>query len=650
VSELAKFRIGPWTVSPALNLLEREARSIKVEPRAMDVLVVLAQHGGAVVSVEELIASAWKGVVVGDGSVYLAIRQLRQVLDDSGDGARYIETIAKRGYRLTVPIEPVPVPAPASPAVAISVPVASAPAASASDTPAQVVTQPATGRAEKRPLLRWLIAALVGASIFAGVAFTTRDQPPRDSVKSVAVLPFENLSSDPEQAYFADGVTLEILNALSGVRDLRVTGQISSFHFKDRNQNRREAGATLGVGHLLEGSVRKAGDQVRITAQLSNASTGQQLWTETYERRLDDLFLIQDEIAKSVTNALQVKLAVGEVGREPGMTRNVAAYDAYLRGIALLDGRTESFPLAIADLQRAVALDPSFSIAWGRLSMASTNGAVVLPGRAEEWQRLSDEALEHAGALTPDAPHVLLWTGIRETRRGRWLEAASTFKRLEASYARYGMAHRAWQPRGVFLIFVGHVREALPALERARAEEPLSPDVAVYLGLAQAVKGDFTAALAEVDRGLELEGPDAPLLRAAFFIALNEHDPVEIHKRLRALIADSPPHPQHALARFVDAPAGAAAEIRRLASEASPVEKLALAFWAAYFQEPELSLQLWTQGHQSPDVLWQPLMRDVRKLPAFKDTVRELGLVDYWRTYGWSDFCRPIGDQDFTCS
>ena len=159
--------------------------------------------------------------------------------------------------------------------------------------------------------------------------------------------------------------------------------------------------------------MRKAGDQVRITAQLSNARTGEQLWSRDLRAQARRHLLIQDEIAKSVADALQVKLGVGDVGRVPGMTRNVAAYDEYLRGMSLnLDWRPESFPLAIAHLQRAVALDPSFSLAWAGLSAVYTNGALLVPDRAEEWLASGAEALEHARALTPDAPHVLLELGI----------------------------------------------------------------------------------------------------------------------------------------------------------------------------------------------------------------------------------------------
>jgi TolB-like protein/DNA-binding winged helix-turn-helix (wHTH) protein len=366
VSKAASIRIGPWTANPALNLLERGTLSIKIEPRAMDVLVLLARHDGAVVSVDEIIVSIWKGVIVGEGSVYLAISQLRQALDDPADGVRYIETIPKRGYRLTVPVEH------------------SEPNA----LPTQAAAQTPGHRPMKRPFRWWLAAGFAGVAIFAIFAATLRNGARPVSENSVAVLPFDNLSSDPEQAYFADGVTTELLNTLSRVRDLRVTGRTSSFHFKDRNENLRTIGDTLGVGHVLQGSVRKAGNQVRIAAQLSNARTGDQLWSETYERSLDDIFLIQDEIAKSVANALQVKLGVGDVGRMPGMTHNVAAYDEYLRGMALnLDWRAESFPLGIAHLQRAVALDPSFSLAWAGLHTVYVNGASFVPERAVEWRQ-----------------------------------------------------------------------------------------------------------------------------------------------------------------------------------------------------------------------------------------------------------------------
>jgi len=627
VSETASIKIGPWIASPALNLLESGTRSVRLEPRAMDVLMVLARRDGAVVSVEELMSSVWKGVIVGDGSVYLAIRQLRQALGDD-NGVSYIETIPKRGYRLTVPVEFL----------------------ETGRAPASTVPQ------TKLSSLRWVGAALIGAIIVGAVIFASipRNAAQPASAHSVAVLPFDNLSSDPEQAYFADGITVELVNALSRVRGLKVTGRVSSFHFKDRIESPRAIGEALGVEHVLEGSVRKSGDRVRIAAQLVNARTGDRLWSETYERRFDDVFSIQDEIATSVANALQIKLGVGDLARVPGMTRNVAAYDEYLRGMTLnIQWTPESFPPAIVHLERAVEIDPSFSVAWAGLHTVYVNGAAMTPDHAEEWRSNAAQALERARALTPDAPHVLLEIGIDESRRGQWLEAAQTFDRLQASYARYGMSDQAWGPRGTFLLAVGRVREAIPALERARTEEPLAVAFASFLGQADLADGNLAGAMAQVDRGLKLGGLETILHRAGLVIALTKNDRAEVRKRLDAMPENIPAvEISRKLAHFIDAPDGAAAEIRSLAANANTVEKTMLAQWAAFFHEPELSLELLTDVAprlSHPGMLWLPLLRDVRKLPGFKDLVRERGFVDYWHAYGWSDFCRPLGEEDFAC-
>jgi TolB-like protein/DNA-binding winged helix-turn-helix (wHTH) protein len=640
VSDVASIRIGAWTARLDLNLLERDGRSVRIEPRAMDVLALLARHGGAVVSIDELMASVWKGVVVGEGSVYLAIRQLRQALDDAAEGTRYIETITKRGYRLTVPVEYI---GPASGSIPAMHPVA---------------VHGGKKRWSRGMAVALLGMVLVGISLLAVFAANFHGDVRVTAVPSVAALPFENLSSDPEQAYFADGITTELLNALSRVRGLRVTARASSFRFKGSNEDLRTIGTALGVDDILRGSVRKAGDRVRISAQLSDARSGDQLWSETYERKLDDIFVIQDEIARSVAHALQVKLGVGrlfgvgEVGRAPGMTRNVAAYDEYLRGMELTVESTPEAPAqAIAHLQRAVALDPQFSIGWAGLHTACINGAFVVPARAAEWHQQGAAALEHARALTPDAPQVLLETGIAESRRGNWLKAASVSEQLQAAYVRYGMANQAHAPRGIFLLEVGRVHEAIPELERARAEDPLAVEFAGFLSSAYLADGNLTGALAEVDRGRKLKGLEIPLLRAGVVAALTTRNRAEIDRRL-GLIPDNAEdfRLDNAMAQFIDAPAGAAGEFRHAA--AAPDRSAMLIWWAAYYHEPKLALELLAKaapemGDTAP--LWQPMLHDVRKLPGFKKIVIDLGLVDYWRVYGWSDFCHPLKGDDFTC-
>lgn len=623
---LERIRIGRWTATPALNLLEHGSHSIKIEPRAMDVLVTLAQRQGAVVSVDELIESVWKGVVVGEGSVYLAIRQLRQALDDR-DGPSYIETIPKRGYRLIAAAEPI--------------------GPEASSTPTT------THRWQVKRV--WFAIGVASAVLFVGAIVGLRNAA-HHKESSVAVLPFENRSSDPEQEYFADGVTEEILNTLAGVRDLRVIGRTSSFRFKDRKEGLGAIAKTLDVEHILEGSVRKSGAHVRVSAQLSNARTGEQLWSESYERKLDDIFLIQEAIARSVAQALQIKLRVGDLSRVPGMTRNVEAYDEHLRAYALnLEG---DYDRAIAHLQRAVALDPEFSVAWSGMGAVYFNGALRLPPhRAEEWERMGSEALTRARALTPDAPHVLLQDAIREARRCNWVGAAPLYDALQPAYEKYGAANQAAGPRGIFLSYVGRVREAIPHIERARAEDPLAPGIAGFLGRAYLSRGDTAAAFAEIDRGLELQGARRWLQYLAFWIALNTNDRLEIERRLQSVRESTESSGQadrlFELIQLLDSPAAAEAEIRRIAALDDPNERVHLAIWAAHVHAPELALELMAkEAHNGEAIpaLWMPVMRDVRKLPAFKELVRASGLVDYWRAYGWSDFCRPVGDEDFQCS
>ena len=192
------------------------------------------------------------------------------------------------------------------------------------------------------------------------------EQNPAAPQNSIAVLPFQDFSPKHDQEYFADGVTEEILNSLARVNGLEVTARTSSFYFKGRNEDLRTIGETLGVANILEGSVRKEGDNVRITAQLNNARTGYHLWSKTYDRKLDDIFNVQEDIAEKVAQALEITLGVGELSRYPGMTRNVDAYDVYLQANAAIGNQrtAQGIPRAIELYQRAVALDTSFAQAW----------------------------------------------------------------------------------------------------------------------------------------------------------------------------------------------------------------------------------------------------------------------------------------------
>jgi TolB-like protein/DNA-binding winged helix-turn-helix (wHTH) protein len=610
-----KTNIGAWIADPALNSLEQDGRTIRLEPRTMDVLMHLAARAGATTSVEDLMSAVWKGVVVNDGSVYLAISQLRQALGDTDKGASYIETVPKRGYRLTVPVEP------------------------------HVVSPPLPAEGSSRR--RWPTLALVTGVVAAMLALAWILRPEATTGHSLAVLPFADLSPAGDQAYFADGVTEEILNRLARIGGLRVIARTSSFQLRGRGADSRALSEKLDVEHVLVGSVRKAADRVRVTAQLSETRSGVQLWSQTFERKLDDIFAIQDEIAKAVAAAMQVKLGLGETSLTPGMTRDVAAYDEYLRGMALnIQGRTESYPPAISHLQRAVAIDPTFSMAWSALHGAYNNGALAIAERADEWRRAANESLARAREITPDAPHVLLQLGIAAVRGGNYLEGAALFQRLEKSYAEHGMVGESTAPRGTLLQAVGRIREAIPLLENARAVDPLAPAYAGFLSRAYNANRDFRSALAEVDRGLALEGFHDQMLNAGLTIALGSGDRREIERRLAPITDDTAAgRISRRMALFLDKPAGVADEIRKLTLTAKDGERVALAVWSAYYGENSLALELLTEvaprlGHHG--IIWIPLFANVRSTPEFVELVERLGMADYWRVYGYADFCKPV--------
>ena len=620
-----KIRIGTWIADPASNLLQRDDRSARLEPRAMDVLMHLASRAGAVTSVDDLMAAVWKNVVVSDGSVYFAISQLREALGNTDSGQSYIETVPKRGYRLVVPVAPL----------------------EATGLPEPVATPPPV-RVEKRRWTRPALAIALLAALLVSAWIFLSNGTEKD--RSLAVLPFADLSPEGDQAYFADGITAEVLNRLASLRGLRVIARTSSFQLRGQGSDASGVGEKLGVDHLLLGSVRKGGDRVRITAQLIEAHTSQQLWAGSYERPFDDIFAVQDEIAKAVSAAMQVKLRVGEFSRMPGMTNDVEAYDEYLRGMALnIAGRRETYAPAIAHLQRAIGIDPQFSMAWSGLSGTYDNAAFAIPERAAEWRRAAADALEHARRLTPEAPYVLLGQGIVATRRGDWLGGARFFQRLEEIHAEYGISGESSGPRGIFLLCVGRVRESISHLEKARAHDPLAPAYAAFLSLAYLAKGDFRAALDEVDRGLTLEGLRPSLLGLGFSIALASGDRAEIERRLAAITDDVPAADiNRRLARLLQDPAAATAEISAIAPVAADTEKVVVAIWAAHFDDPETALKILAEviaRRAHPASIWHPSFAAARRLPGFATLVEDLGMGAYWRVHGFGDFCKTAGEK-----
>jgi TolB-like protein/class 3 adenylate cyclase len=302
---------GRFRLDLAQRKLRRDDKLVRLGGRALDILCVLASAGGAVVSKDELMSRVWPGVVVEENNIQVHIRALRRVLEEDREGESCIVTVPGRGYRLLRPQQPI---AAADPVPELSLPLP--------------------------------------------------DKP------SLVVLPFLNLSGDPEQEYFADGMVEEIISALSRIRWLFVIARTSSFSYKGQAVDVRQIGRELGVRYVLEGSVRKGGNRVRITAQLIDAETGGHLWADRFEGRLEDVFDLQDKVAVSVAGVIEPELETAEAARSTSRhPADLTAYDLFLRAHAIFWSSARRIPEALGLAERAIDRDPYYgrALAWAAL-------------------------------------------------------------------------------------------------------------------------------------------------------------------------------------------------------------------------------------------------------------------------------------------
>jgi TolB-like protein/Tfp pilus assembly protein PilF len=336
----------------------------------------------------------------------------------------------------------------------------------------------------------------------------------------IAVLPFENLSPDPDNAYFADGIQQEILTRLASIADLKVISRTSTQHYQSKPRNLRQIAKQVGVANILEGSVQKAADQVRVNVQLVNALTDSHLWADTYDRKLTDIFGVESEIAKRIAESLQAKLT----GREEQAlavkpTNNLEAYDAYLRGLAF-EGRGGSYPLPIRLVwkatgfyERAVQLDPNFAVAWARLSRADAilyfnRDDAALAARGEAAKR----ALENAQKVEPNSPETLLSLGYYQYHVLRdYGLAKTTFGRVRKMLPGSSEVPRAL---GFIARREGHWDQSIACFEQALALDPRSVDLLMETAWTYTMLRQFPVALKLYDRALDITPNNSDVMAA----------------------------------------------------------------------------------------------------------------------------------------
>ncbi|MDP6581973.1 MAG: tetratricopeptide repeat protein, partial [Vicinamibacterales bacterium] len=344
-----------------------------------------------------------------------------------------------------------------------------------------------------------------------GGSDATAPKSAEPTVPSIAVLPFANMSADPEQEYFCDGMAEEIINALSPIDGMRVVARTSAFAFKGRHEDVREIGKQLGVTHLLEGSVRKAGTRLRITAQLTSVSDGYQMWSQRFERTMEDVFAVQDQISAAIVERLSADLKGRVPARPSGQRRpqNLAAYDAYLRGrFHWAKGTLEGYTKSIECFEQAVAEDPGYALAYAGLSDACSWFAFLGSKSAEEMAPKAKQAALEAVALDGELAEAHTSLGsVKFYFDWDWHGADREFRRAIELNPDSAVSLQAYE---VFLANLGHVDEAIETVKRALELDPLWSKANQDLGFHLCLQKRYDEAIAQLKRTVEID-PNFPL-------------------------------------------------------------------------------------------------------------------------------------------
>jgi len=459
---LQGFRLGPWKIEPLRGaVIGPDDEALHLEPKVMDVFVCLAGHANQLVTRDQLLEAVWHAQDVSDEPLTRAIGELRRALQDDRVDPQYFETIPKRGYRLIGDVYLLD----GTPLV--------------KNLNRSVFFAQFNEHKSTFVIVTALVLALVYFAYDDFVAERMQEKPTATTTTqaedtggtdrwemSIAVLPFVNMSGDPGNEYFSDGLSEEILSLLTRIPGLKVIGRTSSFSFKGKNEDLRVIGQALGVKTVLEGSVRKSGDRVRITAQLIEVSDGTHIWSESYDRTMTDIFAVQDNVAAAIFDALQIH--VGAVPTRGRPTENTEAYALFLKA------RVSLYTWELRDAEelflQAIELDPKFAEAYELLAATywRQGGYVV---NATEGQKLMGEAAAKALAIDPDLVLAQAYYQSGYTGTNAGLGVIEAFERA----AREQPSNT--EPLDVLaydLLTLGYLREALGIAERYVDLDPLS--------------------------------------------------------------------------------------------------------------------------------------------------------------------------------
>jgi len=605
-------------------------------PKAFDVLAYLVEHAGRLVTQDEILEALWSETYVNPEVLRKYILEVRKTLGDRPDNPEFIETLPKRGYRFVAPVVEENA---ADPLVAATLPAIEEPAIKENTGPATAPPEQEGPSGKYKqwklavlPVLAVLVAAAIAGQHFRG----TRNRLDATSLKntSIAVLPFEDMSAAKDEEYFSDGLAEQLINDLAKISGLKVVGRSSAFQFKGRNEDVREVGRKLGVANVLEGSVRRDGNHVSITAELIKADDGFQLWSQTYDREIKDIFGVEDDIAQAASEALRVKLLGGN-GQpvSPNLrSTNAEAYQAFLQA-QYFSGRGQSkeeLGKALAYTDTAIKLDEKYAPAWAlRSSVQNEMAEYGLIDPTEGYRKARADA-ERAIALDPALASAYLALANTQIDYD-WDWDAANISLTKAASLEPGNVE-AFRLRSHLSRILGDLDQATRLYEQVVALDPLRPNSYSGLEYLLYVGGRYEDAQATLQKALDLN-PQATYVDLTMGEALIvegkpqqalaeiEKEPIEWGKLTGRALAC------HALGREQDSNAALASLIEKYGSAGA----FQIAQVYAYRGESDRSFEWLERAYKQrdpglPEIKTDPLLKNLRHDPRYTELLNKMHL------------------------
>lgn len=510
------FRIARWLIEPRLNTVSRNGTTVHLEPKVMEVLMCLARHAGEAVSKEELLETVWPNTFVTDDVLKRSISELRRIFEDDARESRIIQTIPKRGYRLLVAVEPI--------------------------NGAQS-TSPAQQSQESRKVGRnWRTLALLSGGLAAallillGALYVSSKQRlsakgAAPQIHSIAVLPLQNFSGDPSQEYFSDGMTDALITDLAQIDSMKVISRTSSMQYKKTRMSLPEIAHELKVDGIVEGSIQRSGDRVRITAQLIHGPSDTHLWANAYEGDFRDVFALERNVTQDIARQVQARLMSNQSQQTQPRPTNPKALDAYLQGNYHLQrygrgGGVEEMKKASDLFQAAIDGDPKFAPAY--FGLAHSHAA--LPQVSREDSAIARKAEETGLALDPNSPEGQ--TILADNKWGDldWSGAEKEFRRALALNPNNAAVHDDFCE---LLSEMGRLDDALKECQIAQELDPNND----HLGLILYKRGDYQHAISILRLMTERHSDDGGLHYSLFECYVMKQDDKGAIKELERALA-----------------------------------------------------------------------------------------------------------------